>query len=176
MQSKIWHYITIPYLPDRHLFDLWKKLVLISIELGGRVEDRYGEDCPYIAQVNHVKRYSSRQLAKYIDIVQREITERGFGVTPDSYFQLFKNIKVAENNGLFSEYNPSALYDKWQSDVYLRECLYMLESDYLDDAITDTEWQKIVDRFSNLTPLIDIEQMDEIRNPQPSEKYNLAEL
>ena len=170
MQSKLWHYAIVPYLPLSHLLDLWTKMFLISQQLQEKEEG-----CDFAAQIEHVKRYKPTHFVRYIAIVKQEIENHKYRIYTQPYLQMLNNISLAETVS-FSDYDPSALFAKWQNDIYLRECLYMLENDYVDDFITDKEWEKIIERFGTFVPLISPDDLQKIKNPADDETFNLAEL
>lgn len=121
-------------LPRQQLLGQWRECCLIAKNIQTK-------GTPNHLLVNRVMDYPLDHLYTYGMMVYGEMKARG-------YKPNLTNFKKWISGRYQTPVYRSQLFNKWHTDMYLRQCLYNLEEKYDCGGISGKEWLKIVEWFS----------------------------
>ena len=121
---RLWHYILIPYLPDKMLVSQWRECIAIKRQWEkGTLKHRL---------VSYVMDYDKTMFLGYVYLIVGELNERNI-----KWQQKYWNELLEFCGGIwvtpYEEHN----------DRYLKQCHYNLQEKYDRGIITEEEWKKI---------------------------------
>ena len=141
---RLWHKDLMPVLPRQQLLSQWR-------EVCGIARDINADGTPNHLLVNRVLNYPEYHLRFYMQMVIRQMRDRGYNISQAAYKKCSANLKQARDKGIFPEHQMQngnfILFDGWHNDIYLRQCLYNLEEKYICGGISNEEWQRICAKF-----------------------------
>lgn len=134
---RLWHYKLIPALPTKQLVSQWRELWAIL----GNIK-KYGN--PHHVLVNKIMDYNSIHLAIYAKNVSEEMKKRGFKLnkTLTDFYDELESLHLGDSE----EKIKSFLFGGWHDIRYLRQCYYNLQEKYDCGAISEEEWNKILEQ------------------------------
>ena len=129
---RLWHKNLITILPKLQLLGQWRECCAIASNIGAL-------GTPNHLLVNKIMKYDMAHFATYCDLVQWEMTKRGYSPSPLT----IGNIENCIRREISSYVPYDILFDGWHNDRYLWQCLSNLEEKYDCGGIPDEEWQLI---------------------------------
>ena len=145
---RLWHVDLIPYLPKKQLLAQWRECVLISKNLAER-------GTPNHVLVNKILDYSSDEIEIYGNKIIREMTNRYYNVSFESYHKFLHNLgewrrrRRHDLNGQLPKYASGTenasnkLFGHWHNDKYMIQCFENLREKYDCGAISNDEFEKV---------------------------------
>ena len=157
---RLWHVDLIPYLPRKQLMSQWRELVLISKNLAEK-------GTPNHILVNKILDYSSDEIEIYGNKIIREMTNRHYNVSYESYHKFlgylreWRKRRKSDLGGCLPKYATGTenasnrLFGHWHNDSYLFECFQNLKEKYECGGMTYDEFEIIrsfiVDHFDGIS-------------------------
>jgi len=135
---RLWHYKLIPVLPRQQLLGQWRECCLIAKEIKEKGN-------PHHILVNKVLSNSGDFLC-YCMMVEREMKSRGYKVGDKASTKLYKDIvdcNIVYYDNIIANLTP---FPDWHNVRYLRQCYYNLQEKYDCGAISEEEWNKILEQ------------------------------
>ena len=139
---RLWHYKLLPYLPDAQFKGQLRELVAIMKDIKSKGTTNH-------ILINKVMEYPKTQLSKY------------FYLYRDEYYKRYGKVVNEQYSFDFSHFAPTAVYwgehifEGWHNKEYLRVCMANLYEKHIfgvgKSRITDEEWQRLLDRYKNIT-------------------------
>lgn len=136
---RIWHVDLLPYLPDLQFKGQLRELVAI-------MHDWRDKGITNHILINKVIEYPKGELSAYFQ-KYRDIYYKRYG----------KGVNYKTNCEFisFATSFPSAIYEGWHNDEYLRICMANLYEKHKygvgKSRITDEEWQRLLDGYKEIT-------------------------
>ena len=141
---RLWPKDLIPVLPRQQLLGQWRECCLIAKNIAEK-------GTPNHLLVNKIMDYPIAHFSTYIDLVIKEMHERGYRINRASYVDMIINLSNAKE---FFKDGPTGcntiIFSGWHNNRYLWQCVYNLEEKYDCGGITEEEWQKIADKVYNV--------------------------
>lgn len=147
---RLWHYDLLDVLPKQQLCSQLRECVAIA-------KDIYKKGTTNHILINPIMNYDLNHFRLYCNLVITEMEKRGYKVSDKTKAKLNQylhgRISVSNTFGgklsvlINNEYEP--LFDNWNTDRYLIQCLYNLEEKYDRGGISQEEWDKICDKYFN---------------------------
>lgn len=134
---RMWHKELIHVLPKQQLVAQWRELSAIA----GNIQTK---GTPNHILVNKVMDYPMDHFISYAALVRGEMNGRGYK-TMDSVWNKIRNLKPNWEPIYFDD-----LYSDWMDYKYLNICYWNLYEKYNCGGISQEEWNKIVNFFTNL--------------------------
>ena len=143
---RMWHKDLISVLPQKQLVAQWRELCCIARNIAN-------DGTPNHLLVNKVMKYPLQHFTFYTDMIIKEMRERGYNVSQDSYEKFVKNcndaalyfVSITDNQTMTRE----RLYYAWHDDRYLVQCYNNLEEKFDCGGLTIEEYANIVNMVSN---------------------------
>lgn len=142
---RIWHKDLLTVLPDNQFKGQNRELVAILHKW------RDGKTNHIL---NKVMDYDRCHLGYYAELYYTEYFRRYNKVNPVILDEFFRFCFPESDGEFYIKPHYNSLFANWHNDIYLKECLCNLEEKYLCGGITDKEWNKIFDKFSNKFKLV----------------------
>ena len=144
IDTRLWHYELIPYLPDLQFKGQLRELVAIMHGWRDKGETNH-------LLINKVMEYGKSCLTEYFKIYKREYYKRYHKI-------LEKQTSEFESFAIdfpFIDKKDYKFYDEdWHNKTYLRVCMANLYEKHLSigkSRVTDEEWQKLCDGYKKIT-------------------------
>lgn len=137
---RLWHKDFIPILPDKQLLGQWRECCLIAKNIKEK-------GTPNHILVNKVMDYPLSHFISYAGIVYDEMLNRGYNITPKSYFTIANLAKVDKDCLNTSPLNKEQIFPDWHNDHYFIQCYYNLQEKYECGGISEEEWKRIGELF-----------------------------
>lgn len=134
---RLWHKDLIPVLPRQQLLGQWRECCLIAKNI-------VAKGTPNHLLVNKIMDYPMAHFSAYIDLVIREMHERGYRINRKSYINMITNLNNARK---FFKDGPAGcntiIFSGWHNERYLIQCLMNLQEKYDCGGISEEEWIKV---------------------------------
>lgn len=147
---RLWHFDLIPVLPRQQLLSQWRECVCIAKNLAEK-------GTPNHILVNRILDYPSQHFMIYSDIVQSEMRKRGYKINESSLIRFNDYfIKWVNNRTFPKKENKNVLFYDWHNEKYLLQCYRNLEEKHDCGAISDKEFNIIVQATLRLLKIFSI--------------------
>ena len=145
---RLWHKDLLPYLPSQQLISQWRECCAI---IGALAKDHTPNHC----LVNKVVDYDPEHFRVYSNLVIEQFRIRGYSITEaslDRFNRDFLAWKHYIQEQLPYEIdtivvNETDLFKGWHSKRYLRQCYYNLQEKFDCGAITEEEWDRVINGY-----------------------------
>lgn len=138
--TRLWHFATIPFIPNSQLRSQWRELVCIAKSI-------YEKGTPNHILVNKTMKFPLSDLNKYCNIVLAEMLRRGYNVKADSIHKLETYINFTVD----SEEQFSHPFQSWHNERYLLQNYYNLQEKWDCEGVSMEEWKIYVDGCCRIT-------------------------
>lgn len=139
---RLWHKDLITVLPRQQLLGQWRELCAIMANIAKK-------GTPNHVLVNKVMDYPIAHLYWYATDVYGEMKLRGYNPNPDAFCSKYSQVSNDEHWPSLIEIKD--LFPGWMDDRYITQNYYNLQEKYDCGSITDEEWARIEERYSELT-------------------------
>lgn len=137
---RLWHKDLIAVLPRQQLLGQWRECCAIArnISVNGT---------PNHMLVNKIMDYPLNHFHSYTGLVLREMRQRGYKVSKDSYDKYIHAMHhIAQSkhiDGVGQFMDIDEIFYDWHNERYLTQCFYNLQEKYDCGGITEVEWERI---------------------------------
>lgn len=149
---RLWHYDLLDVLPKQQLCSQLRECVAIA-------KDIYEKGTTNHILIDPIMDYDLNHFRYYCILVIREIEKRGYNVSDktkdklNKYINYYKEMMIMSASKrifILCENGYEPLFNDWHTDRYIKQCLYNLEEKYDRGGITNKEWDKIYNKYSEL--------------------------
>lgn len=132
---RLWHKDLVDVLPKLQMLSQWRELNSIYKNLNNHI------------LINFIYEYPNTidDLYSYSELITDEFEKRGYKHNDKNLNDFFF---YGENPKLYP-CKISNIYPKKMNERYLKQCLYNLQEKFDCGGITEEEWRKIHDKFSD---------------------------
>lgn len=143
---RLWHFKLLPYLPDKQFVDQLNDLlrVMRSWRIRGTVNN---------ILVNRVMDYPKEELYDYFCYYESMSKARGIELNPDIHREFFR-FAFGDVERVVRCINEGQVFYGWHDEEYLRICMSVLYEKHINtgrSSITDSEWDKLLDGYKEIT-------------------------
>lgn len=141
INTRIWHFELLPYLPDAQFKGQLRELVAIA-------RDWEEKGATNHLLINKVMEYQKEDLVTYFYRYCWLYKERY------NKFPIQKNIDYFQKIAPYYQNKSKPLFVGWHNNTYLRICMYNLLEKHLGvgkSRVTDEEWDRLCDGYKKIT-------------------------
>lgn len=138
---RLWHKDLIKVLPRQQLLSQWRECCCIArnIAVNGT---------PNHLLVNKVLDYPLAHFVAYTELVQNEMTNRGYKTDANKFYGW-----IAATNYISQYIDSQSIFKDWHNDRYFNQCFYNLQEKFDCGGIPIDEWERI-DQFRRLRQIV----------------------
>ena len=147
---RLWHVDLIQVLPRQQLLSQWRECVAIAKSLAEK-------GTPNHILVNRVLDYGSEDFLIYGEKVMREMRNRGYRLSDESvhkfysYNRQWRDKRREDLKGEKPKYASSGpVFKCWHNERYLLQCFHNLQEKHDCGAMSDEEFDAIVEEAMRL--------------------------
>lgn len=140
IKVRLWHKDLIPYLPRKQLIAQWRECCAICSNWAKK-------GTPNHILVNKVTKYPTIQFFIYSETICCEMVNRGYEVSQKSKDNFQRNFDKFKDKHNYIE-DACFIFSDWHNERYLKQCLFNLQEKYDCGGISEKEWCRIAERFS----------------------------
>ena len=128
---RLWHKDLIPVLPRQQLLSQWRECCCIArnIAVNGT---------PNHLLVNKVLDYPLAHFVAYTELVEKEMTNRGYKIDANKF-----NGWMAATNYIPQNISYTDIFSNWHNNRYFIQCYANLSEKFDCGGIPLTEWERI---------------------------------
>jgi uncharacterized protein (TIGR02328 family) len=135
---RLWHKDLIEVLPRKQLVAQWRECCAIAANIAKK-------GTPNHILVNKIMNYPTIHFMIYSQIIIREMGNRFYKVSQKSKDNFQKNYDEFKDDNII---HCNFIFSEWHNERYLKQCLFNLQEKYDCGGISETEWCRIAERFS----------------------------
>ena len=147
---RLWPYQLLSVLPGQYLLGQWRECLAVAgmyVQEDGKIKH---------ATVKRVCEYDLDHFVVYCHLVKQEMNKRGYTVGENALMKLDKDVSFLARISQCKVENGDdpkiqrayvthgerrePLFEGWQGDRYLKQCLYMFQEKYDVGTLSDEEW------------------------------------
>ena len=139
---RLWHKDLVPFLPREQLLGQWRECCAIAKSIA-----KIGT--PNHILVNRIMDYPINHFYNYSLIVVDEFSFRGYRINEDAWSEFVYYLNSVDPD-YFKPCTDEDIFYNWHNDKYLIQCITNLEEKYDCGAVSEKEFNIILEAFEYL--------------------------